>query len=132
MLDGGLVSLSTLAPDTLACMQSMSSGAVICLYKYHPRDVLVKVVKVEPSSEPSAEPSSEPSAESSSESSESSSLEIKVDPSESIKMESNDVENKAELQLLLKRQTELSNLVDAAEMRWLELHEQLETLPEIN
>ena len=43
-----------------------------------------------------------------------------------------DVENKAELQLLLKRQTELSNLVDAAEMRWLELHEQLETLPEIN
>ena len=43
-----------------------------------------------------------------------------------------DVENKAELQLLLKRQAELSNLVDAAEMRWLELHEQLETLPEIN
>ena len=89
------MSLSTLHVDTLKFMANMSSGAVICTYKYHPRDVLVKVVKVEPSSEPSAEPSSEPSAESSSESSESSSLEIKVDPSESIKMESSDVENEA-------------------------------------
>ncbi len=43
-----------------------------------------------------------------------------------------DVENKAELQLLLKRQAELNDAIDAAEMRWLELHEQLETLPEIN
>ena len=43
-----------------------------------------------------------------------------------------DIENKAELQNLLKRQAELTNLVDAAEMRWLELHEQLEALPEIN
>ena len=85
------MSLSTLHVDTLKFMANMSSGAVICTYKYHPRDVLVKVVKVEPSSEPS----SEPSAESSSESSESSSLEIKVDPSTSMKMESSDVENEA-------------------------------------
>jgi ATP-binding cassette, subfamily F, member 3 len=43
-----------------------------------------------------------------------------------------DIENKAELQQLLKRQAELSDLIDAAELRWLELHEQLEALPEIN
>ncbi len=43
-----------------------------------------------------------------------------------------DVENKAELQLSLKRQAELSNLIEVAEMRWLELHEQLELLPELN
>lgn len=43
-----------------------------------------------------------------------------------------DIENKAELQQLLKRQAELTNLIDEAEMRWLELHEQLECLPEIN
>ena len=42
------------------------------------------------------------------------------------------IENKAELQHLLKRQAELSNLIDEAEMRWLELHETLETLAEIN
>ena len=43
-----------------------------------------------------------------------------------------DVENKAELQLLLKRQAELNDAIDTAEMRWLELHEQLEALPEIS
>ncbi len=43
-----------------------------------------------------------------------------------------DVENKIELQALLKRQAELASLTDDAEMRWLELHEQLECLPEIN
>ena len=43
-----------------------------------------------------------------------------------------DVENKAELQNLLKRQVDLSNMIDQAEMRWLELHEQLEVLPEIS
>jgi ATP-binding cassette, subfamily F, member 3 len=43
-----------------------------------------------------------------------------------------DIENKEELQRLLKRQAELANLIDHAEMRWLELHEQLECLPEIN
>ena len=80
MLDGGLVSLSTLAPDTLACMQSMSSGAVICLYKYHPRDVLVKTDSRDPSVECS----------------ESSSLEI--DPSENAKMEATDA-NEAEVEL---------------------------------
>jgi ATP-binding cassette, subfamily F, member 3 len=42
-----------------------------------------------------------------------------------------EAENKAELQNLLKRQAELSGAIDEAEMRWLELHEQLETLPEI-
>ena len=42
------------------------------------------------------------------------------------------IENKAELQHLIKRQAELSNLIDEAEMRWLELHETLETLAEIN
>lgn len=42
-----------------------------------------------------------------------------------------EAENKAELQLLLKRQAELSNAIDTAEMRWLELHEQLEALPEV-
>ncbi len=43
-----------------------------------------------------------------------------------------DIENKTELQNLLKRQAELDSLIENAEMRWLELHEQLETLPEIN
>ncbi len=43
-----------------------------------------------------------------------------------------EVENKQELQSLLKRQAELSGAIDEAEMRWLELHEQLETLPEVN
>ena len=42
-----------------------------------------------------------------------------------------DVENKTELQCLLKRQSELASLVVDAEMRWLELHEQLEALPEM-
>lgn len=42
-----------------------------------------------------------------------------------------DAGNKAELQQLLKRQAELSGAIDTAEMRWLELHEQLEALPEI-
>ncbi len=41
-----------------------------------------------------------------------------------------DIENKTELQNLLKRQAELASLVDEAEMRWLELHEQLEALSE--
>jgi ATP-binding cassette subfamily F protein 3 len=43
-----------------------------------------------------------------------------------------DAENKEELQSLLKRQAVLSGLIDDAELRWLELHEQLECLPEIN
>ena len=43
-----------------------------------------------------------------------------------------DAENKAELQSLLKRQAELGSQIDEAEMRWLELHEQLEAHPEIN
>ena len=43
-----------------------------------------------------------------------------------------ELENKAELQLLLKRQAELTALIDEAEMRWLELHEALEALPEIS
>ena len=43
-----------------------------------------------------------------------------------------EAENKTELQQLLKRQAELANMIDEAEMRWLELHEQLEMLPEIN
>ena len=42
------------------------------------------------------------------------------------------IEIKAELQKLVKCQAELSHLIDEAEMRWLELHEQLEALPEIN
>ncbi len=41
-----------------------------------------------------------------------------------------DIANKAELQNLLKRQAELTDLVEDAEVRWLELHEQLEALPE--
>jgi ATP-binding cassette, subfamily F, member 3 len=41
------------------------------------------------------------------------------------------VENKVELQTLLKRQAELTSLMDAAESQWLDLHEQLEALPEI-
>ena len=41
-------------------------------------------------------------------------------------------QHKMELQVLLKRQAELANSIDTAEMRWLELHEMLETLPEIN
>ncbi len=41
-------------------------------------------------------------------------------------------QNKVELQALLKRQAEITNAIDDAEMRWLELHEQLEALPEIN
>jgi len=43
-----------------------------------------------------------------------------------------DAENKGELQTLLKRQAELGGQIDEAEMRWLELHEQLEAYPEIN
>jgi ATP-binding cassette subfamily F protein 3 len=43
-----------------------------------------------------------------------------------------ELENKAELQHLLKRQSELNNYIDDAEMRWLELHEQLECMPEIS
>ncbi len=43
-----------------------------------------------------------------------------------------DIENKTELQNLLKRQAELDSLIENAEIRWLALHEQLETLPEIN
>ncbi len=39
--------------------------------------------------------------------------------------------NKLELQALLKRQAEITNGIDKAEMRWLALHEQLETLPEL-
>ncbi len=39
-----------------------------------------------------------------------------------------DANNKNELQQLLKRQAELSNAIDTAEMRWLELHEQLEAI----
>lgn len=42
-----------------------------------------------------------------------------------------DADNKTELQQLLKRQAELSSAIDRAEMRWLEIHEQLEDLPEI-
>ena len=42
-----------------------------------------------------------------------------------------DIENKIELQNLLKRQAELASLTDEAEMRWLALHEQLEALPEM-
>lgn len=43
-----------------------------------------------------------------------------------------EIKHKNELQTLLKRQVELANLIDTAEMRWLELHEQLECLPLIN
>ena len=43
-----------------------------------------------------------------------------------------DHENKAELQNLLKRQAELSDLIETAEMRWLQLHEELKALSEIN
>ena len=42
-----------------------------------------------------------------------------------------DIESKTELQSLLKRQAELASAIDEAEMRWLELHEQLEALPEM-
>ncbi len=42
-----------------------------------------------------------------------------------------DADSKTELQQLLKRQAELSGAIDTAEMRWLELHEQLEALPEV-
>ena len=40
--------------------------------------------------------------------------------------------DKTELQQLLKKQAELTQLIEEAELRWLELHEQLEALPEIN
>ncbi len=43
-----------------------------------------------------------------------------------------DAENKSELQTLLKRQAALGSQIDEAEIRWLELHEQLEAYPEIN
>lgn len=43
-----------------------------------------------------------------------------------------EAENREELQRILKRQSELTGLIDQTEMRWLELHEQLECLPEIN
>ena len=62
-------------------MQPMSSGAVICLYKYHPRDVLVKTDSTDPSVECS----------------ESSSLTIDPSP-ENAKMEATDA-NEAEIEL---------------------------------
>ncbi len=40
-----------------------------------------------------------------------------------------DAANKTELQNLLKRQAELADLIEAAELRWLELHETLEAYP---
>jgi ATP-binding cassette subfamily F protein 3 len=40
--------------------------------------------------------------------------------------------DKAELQRLLKTQAELASKLETAEERWLELHEQLEAMPEIN
>lgn len=40
LLGGGLVSLSTIHPDTVAVISSMSAGAVICVYKYNPADVI--------------------------------------------------------------------------------------------
>lgn len=43
-----------------------------------------------------------------------------------------DATNKNELQTLLKRQAVITQLVDEAEMRWLELNEQLECLPEVS
>ncbi len=43
-----------------------------------------------------------------------------------------EAENREELQRILKRQSELTDLIDQTETRWLELHEQLECLPEIN
>ena len=39
--------------------------------------------------------------------------------------------DKTELQILLKKQAELTNQIDIAEERWLDLHEQLEAMPEI-
>ncbi|MBX9675097.1 MAG: ATP-binding cassette domain-containing protein [Methylotenera sp.] len=42
-----------------------------------------------------------------------------------------DANNKSELQQLLKRQAELSSAIDTAEMRWLELHEQLEAMADV-
>lgn len=42
-----------------------------------------------------------------------------------------EITNKDELQKLLKRQAELADLVETTEMRWLELHEQLDALPEV-
>lgn len=42
-----------------------------------------------------------------------------------------DANNKSELQQLLKRQAELSSAIDTAEMRWLELHEQLEAMTDV-
>jgi ATP-binding cassette subfamily F protein 3 len=43
-----------------------------------------------------------------------------------------EIEHKNELQTLLKRQAELASLIDITEMRWLELHGQLECLPLID
>lgn len=40
--------------------------------------------------------------------------------------------DKTELQNLLKKQAELSSLIEQGEERWLEVHEQLEALPEVN
>lgn len=43
-----------------------------------------------------------------------------------------EAQNKQELQQHLKRQAELTALIEAAELKWLELHEALEALPEID
>ena len=40
LLGGGLVSFSTLSAATLAAVTSMPSGALICVYKFDPADVL--------------------------------------------------------------------------------------------
>ena len=40
LLDGGLVSFSTLSAGTLSALTGMSSGAVICVYSYDAKDVV--------------------------------------------------------------------------------------------
>jgi ATP-binding cassette, subfamily F, member 3 len=43
-----------------------------------------------------------------------------------------EAQQKAELQTLLKRQAELTAIIEETELRWLELHEALEALPEVD
>ena len=42
VLAGGLVSYSTLAPQTVATLSSIDRGPVVCVYKYNPDDAVVK------------------------------------------------------------------------------------------
>jgi hypothetical protein len=47
ILGGGLVSLSTFHADTIKLLSGIPSGAMICVYKYDPEDIIVEDAEAE-------------------------------------------------------------------------------------